>query len=453
MSTPHVPKPDQDMSRRDMSTTVRATASMATARRPFALFVLTERRVLVVDRALRIGRSIDCDLAVPNDEACSRVHLHIAPSGDGVLVSDLGSRNGTFVDGVRVDAPIIVSRGVLRFGDTVAVIARAHDDEPAEATDCPLVGGASLAKARRVISLTAPTDLPLLVAGETGAGKEVAARWIHLLGRHSGPLVAINCAALPESLLEAELFGHVKGAFTGAAQARRGLVAAAAGGTLFLDEVGELPLAVQAKLLRVLEDRIVRPIGADGSRDEPVDFRVVSATNVDLQAAVERGAFRADLFARLAAVTVQLPPLRARIDDLPMLIDHLLARAGARATIDADALEALARFHWPQNVRQLDYTLRRAVALSPAQITLEHLPDELRGHYRAQKPAAAPRARADITREQLEVVLREHNGNVRRVGQALGIPRSRLYRLLGKWLLDPVAFRTGTAPAQERDPS
>ena len=436
-----------------MSTTVRPSAATATAKRPLALFVLTQRRTLVVDRARRVGRSIDCDLAVPDDEACSRVHLHVAPYGDGVMVSDLGSRNGTFVDGVRVDAPVTVSRGVLRFGDTVALIARAHDDDAADATGCPLVGGASLAKARRVISLTAPTDLPLLVAGETGAGKEVAARWIHLLSRRSGPLVAINCAALPESLLEAELFGHVKGAFTGAAQARRGLVAAAAGGTLFLDEIGEMPLAVQAKLLRVLEDRIVRPIGADGSHGEPVDFRVVSATNVDLQAAVARGAFRADLFARLAAVTVQLPPLRARIDDLPVLVDHLLARAGARATIHVDALEALARFEWPQNIRQLDYTLRRAVALSPAQIALEHLPDELREPHRAVKSPAAPVRRSDVTREQLEAALREHKGNVRRVGQSLRIPRSRLYRLLDKWQLDPVAFRVGTAPAEERDPS
>jgi transcriptional regulator with AAA-type ATPase domain len=443
----------RDMSRRDMSTIVRPSAKAVTVPRSLALHVLTQApSVHFIDKALVAGRSAECDIAIPTDGACSRVHLRIVPRGDALQIADLGSRNGTFVDGRRVTDPITIGGGVLRFGDTVAAIVPRRD-ELDDATDGPLIGGASLAKVRRVVSLTATTELPLLIAGETGAGKEVVAQWVHALSGRVGQLVAVNCAALPESLLEGELFGHVKGAFTGAIHGRRGLVAAAASGTLFLDELGEMPLAVQAKLLRVLEDRVVRPIGADGSAGEPVDFRVISATNADLTAAIAHGTFRADLYARLAAVAITLPPLRTRIEDLPALIDHLLRRAGVRSTVGPDALEALARFAWPHNVRQLDYALRNASALSPTCIELEHLPEAIRAGFRDAGTFARASRHADITRDELAAALRQHRGNVRRVGYSLGIPRSRLYRLLAKWSLDPRAHRVGTASARKREPA
>ena len=444
------------MSRQDMSTTVRPSHGPTPSRPKLALHLLGDRRITrVIDQPFLAGRSAECEVSVPDDDACSRVHLKIAPCDSGAQIIDLGSSNGTFVDGARVDGSATIARGVLRFGDCVAVIAPSHDEDAFDAVEAPLVGGAALASIKRIVSLTAPTELPILISGETGTGKEVIARWVHQLSRRPGPLIAVNCAALPESLLEAELFGHVKGAFTGATQARRGLVAAAEGGTLFLDELGEMPLAVQAKLLRVLEDRVVRPIGAEGGAGEQVDFRVLSATNVDLPAAVERGAFRADLYARLGAVTIAMPPLRAHLEDLSALLEHLLRRIDARARLSADALEAIARYSWPQNVRQLDYALRRAIALSPARIELEHLPDEVRAGFRggsAPARVASSPGRTSITREQLEAALRAHHGNVRRVGQALGIPRSRLYRLLSKWSIDPIAHRAGTPPASRKAP-
>ena len=435
------------MPRSDMSTTVRAARRTVEAATRLALYVLEPRRCHIVDRAILVGRSSECDVVV-EDAASSRVHLRLVPEGGAVRITDIDSRNGTFLDGHELRGTAVISRGVLRFGDSVAVIAPAPDEDVANHVG-PLVGGASLAKCRRIASLVAATDLPLLVTGETGTGKEVVARWAHQLSARSGLLVAVNCAALPESLLEAELFGHVKGAFTGAAQSSRGLVASAAGGTLFLDEVGELPLAVQAKLLRVLEDHLVRPLGADGSAGQHVDFRVISATNVDLRAAALRGSFRSDLYARLSAVEVAMPPLRERIEDLPLLVAHLLARANATASLSPDALEAIARHAWPQNIRQLDFALRRAVAVATGRVELEHLGDELRLDFRKNAANIAAQAASErrmsassiITREVLEAALREHRGNVRRVGQALNIPRTRLYRLVSKWSIDVDAHR------------
>jgi transcriptional regulator with PAS, ATPase and Fis domain len=454
---PNMTRTDLDMSEPDMSTTVRTAPRTVERHARLALYVLEPRGIYVVDRVILVGRAAECDVVMAADTASSRVHLRLEPDGDAVRITDVDSRNGTFLDGYEVHGTVSVSRGVLRFGDTVGVIAAAPDDDDS-ADVTPLVGGASLAKCRRIISLVAPTDLPLLVTGETGTGKEVVARWAHERSGRSGVLVSVNCAALPESLLEAELFGHVKGAFTGAAQRSRGLIASAAGGTLFLDEVGELPLAVQAKLLRVLEDHVVRPIGADGGAGQVVDFRVISATNVDLRAAVLRGSFRADLYARLSAVEIAMSPLRARIEDLALLVEHLLRRAELATSVSPDALEAIARHAWPQNVRQLDFALRRAAALSHGRLELEHLDDELRGDFRKNRETTPPRdasmqrMSATITRETLEAALREHRGNVRRVGQALKIQRTRLYRLLTKWSIDVEQHRgmsganDGTAP-------
>lgn len=241
-----------------------------------------------------------------------------------------------------------------------------------------LVGdGPSMRELTRVIRLVAPRNSTVLIEGETGTGKELVASAIHRLSsRAHKPLIVINCAAIPETLLEAELFGHTRGAFTGAVQSRIGRIEAAHGGTLFLDEIGELPLAVQAKLLRFLECGEIQRIGDN----EPtrVDVRVVAATHRDLEQRVVDGAFRLDLYHRLAVFPLEVPALRERLEDLPQLTDHMLARLGAdapRKTISPEALESLSNFNWPGNVRELAHVLERAVILATdtPEITAEHI--------------------------------------------------------------------------------
>ena len=437
------------MSTPDMSTTRHQPITDLAVPRRFALAVIAPRSALfVIDRTLLVGRSSDCDVVLVDDTAASRAHAQLVPTPHGIEVVDMHSRNGVFLDGRRVTR-VVTSAGVLRLGDTIAVIV----PEPAEASELatgPLVGGAALAKHRRIATLVGPTELSVLVTGETGTGKEVIARWLHELSGREGAFVAVNCAALPDSLVEAELFGHARGAFTGAIQARRGLVATAAGGTLFLDEVGELPLAAQAKLLRVLEDRTVRAVGATAS--EPIDFRLIAATNVDTAAAVERGAFRADLLARLAAVEIRMPALREHVEDLGALCAHALRRAGLATTITPDAWEMLARYAWPQNVRELLQVVRAAATVAGAAIEPAHLPDRLQAGFRRGTTAPPAVQQDEITRAGLEELLRRHLGNLRQVSKELGIARTRVYRLLKKWALDPDAYRAGTAAAKGDEP-
>ncbi|MGO8996777.1 MAG: sigma-54-dependent transcriptional regulator, partial [Polyangiaceae bacterium] len=233
-----------------------------------------------------------------------------------------------------------------------------------------LIGtSAAMREVADLIDRVARTSVPVLILGETGTGKGVVARAIHAEGpRARAPFVGVNCAALPENLLESELFGHVKGAFTGASQSRRGLVAEADGGTLLLDEIGEMSPALQAKLLHVLESKTVRPIG--GTKEHPVDVRLMAATHRDLRARVATGEFREDLLYRLEVVTMELPPLRHRRGDLPDLIDHFLARERLKhpqscvESFGPDAIELLLDYGWPGNVRELEHVLERGVILA-----------------------------------------------------------------------------------------
>lgn len=235
---------------------------------------------VVVDEPIVIGRGSGCDIALPDDSAVSRRHARVSPVPRGVVVEDLGSRNGTFLRLLRIDRAIASIGDILRIGDTIYRVAILDAPwQPNSGTDGPFVGS-SLVDVRRTISQVGPLELPVLILGETGTGKEVVAHLLHKASGRVGPLVPVNCAALPDNLVESELFGHARGAFTSAARTRQGLFLAADRGTLFLDEVGELPPLAQAKLLRVLEDGVVRAIGADTGRH--VDVRVISATNRDL---------------------------------------------------------------------------------------------------------------------------------------------------------------------------
>jgi DNA-binding NtrC family response regulator len=216
-----------------------------------------------------------------------------------------------------------------------------------------------------VLLLAAPTDATVLVEGETGTGKELVAQALHRLSRRpGGPFVPVNCAALPESLLESELFGHTRGAFTGATETRQGRFRQADGGTLFLDEIGEMPLGVQAKLLRVLQERMVQPLGSD--KAHPVDVRVIAASNRNLEALVAEGKFRADLFYRLDIVPLRLPPLRERAEDVAQLAVHFLRLRGGARRFTPSAIEALSRYSWPGNVRELENLVERLTVLKPA---------------------------------------------------------------------------------------
>jgi len=302
-----------------------------------------------------------------------------------------------------------------------------------------LVGqSAQMVEIYKLIARVSGLDTTVLILGETGTGKELVARAIHYASPRAGrPFVVIDCAALPEALFESELFGHERGAFTGAVGARRGLLETAAGGTCLLDEVGELSLALQAKLLRAIQDRAIRRVG--GNEWIPIDVRVLAATNRDLRRRVEAGAFREDLYFRLDVVTITVPPLRERAEDLPLLAQHFLERFAAAAGkpvkgFARPTLELLAARAWPGNVRELEHAIERAVALASSELLL---PDDFVGDLRPGRPTgpALPRPRMtleEVKRWYVEAVLEEAAGNKVRAAEVLGIDRRTLYRMLDR---------------------
>jgi two-component system response regulator HydG len=299
-----------------------------------------------------------------------------------------------------------------------------------------------------LVQRAAKLDITVLVAGETGTGKELVARAIHHhSGRADGKFVAVNCGALPTELVESELFGHAKGAFTGAHAAKPGLFEEARGGTLFLDEIGDLPLAVQVKLNRALQDKVVRRVGE--TSEMAVDVRVVAATHRDLKAEAQAGKFREDLFYRLNVFPIRLPALRERREDIPLLAAHLLQKYGKGHGRDAqrfepEALRALTSYAWPGNVRELENAIERAVAISDGQtVSADALPEEVRGTQLGHVPAeilvrmpyreAVDHARDRFSRDYLVALMREFGGNVTRAAERAGMERESLHRLLKRY--------------------
>ena len=306
---------------------------------------------------------------------------------------------------------------------------------------------APIGKARRFLEViqlaeqVAPTDSTVLIQGESGTGKEVVARFIHeLSARNDGPFFSINCGALPESLLESELFGHVKGSFTGAVRDKQGLFAAARGGTFFLDEIGEMKPSTQVKLLRVLQEREALPVG--GVEPIPVDVRVVAASNRDLEEEIRRGQFRSDLYYRLNVIALRLPALRDRREDIPLLAEAFLARVASERNIAVlrlapEALDAVMAYDWPGNVRELENALEHAAILAQGdEITPPALPERITA--RKTEPLVGERTHENPTLEHIERayitwVLQNEGGNKSRAAQILGIDPSTLYRKLSRY--------------------
>ena len=301
-----------------------------------------------------------------------------------------------------------------------------------------LIGEAPAMRAvKQTIARAALSDATVLIYGETGTGKELVARAIHHHSpRSTQPFVPVDCGAISEHLVESELFGHVKGAFTGAHRSVAGMLRAAHGGTLFLDEIGELPLGAQAKLLRTLQEKAVRPVGSH--RSVAVDIRVVGATHRDLQQEVQAGRFREDLFYRLNVIPITLPPLRERVDDIPLLAAHFAAKFNTGFTppkaIDGDALTCLAGYAWPGNVRELENSLRRALALGQAAtITREDLPEAITGGGTVSSPLPEPLPDDSLSAYEQAAIrnaLRKSRGNRKAAAGLLGIGEATLYRKL-----------------------
>ena len=378
-----------------------------------------------------------------DDSRISRSHASIRIDGEEARIRDLQSSNGLFVDGRQVTEAPLEAGTVLRVGDTLLVISDGAPEAPPPAEgDLGMVGRSpQLAEVRRVIRKVAPSTVPVLVSGETGTGKELAALALHEGSRRQGTFVPINCAALPGDLVESILFGHRKGAFTGATGDQDGAFTRAHGGTLFLDEVGELTLEAQPKLLRVLEDGQVTPVGA--ARPHLVDVRLLAATNVSLESAVGSGRFRQDLLARLAGVSIEMPPLRQRLVDLPLLLGHFLPPALRSRPASEDFLEALLLEPWPQNIRQLARLAERLALFHPTGERWELGMLEERQRRRVLERGAAvpapPPLSGPPTREELLALLAQHGGNVSLLAKHVGRNRKQVYR----WM-DELGVSRGT---------
>ncbi|MCY1075189.1 sigma 54-interacting transcriptional regulator [Archangium lansingense] len=400
------------------------------------------RAVALGETPVRVGTREGCALRL-SDPRVSGEHLEVHAEGAGFVVKDLGSRNGTLYEGsrigevrVRVGATLKVGRSFLR----IQAEGQPWELAPSQARRFGELVGESLAMRElfAVLEHVAPTDTTVLIQGETGTGKEVVARALHeASARRKGPFVAVDCGALPEGLVESELFGHVRGAFTGALAARSGAFVRANGGTLFLDELAGIPPPVQARLLRVLEERRVRPVGGDA--EQAVDVRVVAASRVDLSLAVAEGTFRPDLYYRLAVVTLPLPPLRQRREDLPLLVAELLRRRGFEpGPIRGPGLEVLSGHDWPGNVRELRNVLERALVLSRGAHGFEELRLSLQPQgtgtevpLRTDLPfAEAKQALVDaFERHYLRDVLARAGGNLSEAARQAGVDRKHLRTL------------------------
>jgi len=363
-----------------------------------------DARHLTFDRnSVSIGSDEHNDIAL-DDSTVSTRHCRILRQGDSYIAEDLDSTNGTFINGVRIREAYLDPGSILALGNSRLRFEPVEERVPVEPSDerryGTIVGSSvEMREIFDILEKISPTDATVVLEGETGTGKGVVAETIHEMSpRSEGPFVVFDCGAVPQNLVESELFGHEKGSFTGAVMSREGLFEQADGGTIFLDELAELSADLQPKLLRVLEEREIRRVG--GNRSIPVDVRVIAATNRNLEEEVREGRFRQDLFYRLSVVRLRLPPLRDRLEDVPLLVRHFLANRDFNRDTEGDplletaseeALDALRSYEWPGNVRELENVVQRACSFSSdATLQLEDLPEHISGIESAGRTIPAP---------------------------------------------------------------
>ncbi|MEE4380182.1 MAG: sigma 54-interacting transcriptional regulator [Candidatus Competibacteraceae bacterium] len=408
---------------------------------------------------LRIGTAPDNDVVL-TDRAISRHHAELRLTAEGLVLQDLGSTNGTFINDLRVTEAYLEPGTECVLGYSRIVVGQCTEDRrvsvPLQDRLGDLIGASEpMRELYGLLATVAPTPVTIHITGESGSGKELVARTIHELSGREGPLVVFDASVTDPEMVRNDLFGHVKGAFTGATGSREGAFRRADKGTLFIDEIGELPLDLQPRLLRALENREVTPIGLD--KPVRVDVRVVTATHRNLEAMVEAGEFRADLFYRLSVVPVKVPPLREIRGDIPLLVEELSQRLELNCRVSAEAMNALQQYAWPGNVRELRNVLERAAVLAgDGEIRTQHLhlPDAVSSPL-SQRPAAedpvtqrtdsaVPRPGSgsgslselkEMERQMiLEAMIRNQN-NKAAVARELGIPLSTLKRRLKEYQL------------------
>ena len=408
----------------------------------------------VFDRRLvYLGSAPDNDLVL-DDAAASRSHLKIEGERQGYCIRDLNSKNGTWLAGSRVVEVVLTGDTILRVGQTQIAFELLEEVHEVALSREPrfgaLLGGSpEMREIFALLARVAATDVTVLVQGESGTGKELVAEALHSHSRRaSGPLVVFDCSAVQHNLVESELFGHIRGAFTGAVATRAGAMSEADGGTLFLDEIGELDLDLQPKLLRALEKHEVRPVG--GNERRRVDVRIVAATNRDLAAMVRDGTFREDLYYRLNVIKVALPPLRRRPEDIPLLVHHFLAEAQAKApegrqmTVGFETMRQLQAHNWPGNVRELRNNVTRATVLSsgkelemrldtnPLQTQATSPGDGLAVRYDLPFKDAKSRLIEEFERAYWARALEAHGWNISAAARASGLHRKSLEYVVRK---------------------
>jgi DNA-binding NtrC family response regulator len=420
------------------------------------------RHVVVDAGTLIVGTHADADLRL-TDTTVSRYHLELQIRSDGIKVTDLESTNGTFHGGTRVGSVILTGAARLRLGKTTEVDVTPEDEAVAIAPyqgdrfGDVLGGSAPMRALFGLLARVSATDATVLLEGETGTGKEAIAEAIHRASpRASRPFVVVDCGAIPRDLIASELFGHVRGAFTGATQAKEGLVESADGGTLFLDEIGELAVDLQPQLLRVLEKRELRRVGE--TRAVKVDIRVIAATHRNLRDLVKAGAFREDLFFRLAVVRAVVPPLRDRREDIPLLAHNFAGQLGRGGfALPETLLDQLRRHDWPGNVRELRNVVEQALSLGD-----DRLPFLVPAAGAPPAPSAPPPAAVldlpfkeakgklveSFEREYLTHLLAKHRGNISRAATEAGIDRNYVHRLVKKYSI-PVPRSPDSDPDPE----
>jgi DNA-binding NtrC family response regulator len=466
----------RDMGEPDRTLTLRPSRhGRGNVRQPYLLLALDSAHPLAGSARYPLGRAIAATLGrapgrrfAAEDTAAgrqiaigfpdawmSKEHVRLERVGGRWHVVDLGSKNGTLVNGKRIERVPLAPGDVLEIGRIFFRYGEGPvDDEPVDSAhlaaampDLPTWNPA-LAHAFGRLQPIARSAVPVVIQGESGTGKELVARSIHQVSGRTGPMLAVNCAAIAGNLVESELFGHRRGAFTGADEDRPGLFRSADRGTVVLDEIGDLPKPAQAALLRVLQEHEVVPVG--GARPMRIDVRVVAASQEPIEALVERGRFRADLYARLSGVTVELPPLRDRMDDLGLLVASLIRRLFAdraeRVVLSIAAARAMFAHRWPLNVRELEQALRSAIVLAGERaVEVEDLPEQVRRATWAREPTPSEQkdpaqANAD-RREHLVALLEQNAGNVSAVARALGKTRAQVHRWIRRYALDVHGFR------------